>query len=170
MISNPDHIKSKAFLDAVQIVLDPDLKIDSPMVSLALETWRRLRGDRDMPAPSDIDPVELPRQLLPHMLLLDIEHDPALRFRWRLIGTHITGVLNRDRTGRYWDGIYDQRTFSALSVGPLWVLEHRRPVRTIGSAHYVGKDFIRSESIDLPLSADGRTVSRMLVVTQYSVV
>lgn len=147
--------------------LDPTLRVESPVAAIALAEWDRLRRGRAMPAPTDIDPLDMPRQLLPHLLLLDIERRPALRFRWRLIGTHITKVVERDRTGRYWDEIYDERTFAMLATGPLWVIEHRRPVRVLGSAHYAAKQHIRSESVDMPLSSDGATVDRLLTVTVY---
>lgn len=159
--------KSRTFFGSISLSIDPALEVVSPVAALALAEWDRLRGGRTMPAPSDVDPLALPRRLLPYILLLDIEHQPALRFRWRLIGTHITGVVDRDRTGRYWDEIYDRRTFAVLSTGPLWVLEHKRPLRVLGNAHYAGKDHIRSESVDMPLSNDGVTVHRILTVTVY---
>ena len=158
---------ARSFLDTIALTVDPDLRVESPMVALALETWDRLRGARTMPAPADIDAVKLPIRLLPHLLLMDLEYQPAFRLRWRLIGTHITKVVDRDMTGRYWDEIYDARAFEELTVGPLWVIEHRRPVRILGTAHYASKDYIRSESVDMPLSSDGLTVDRILTVTVY---
>lgn len=152
---------------ATGVILDPALRVESPVAALALAEWDRLRGARSMPAPADIDPLDMPRHLLPHLLLLDIEHRPALRFRWRLIGTHITKLVQRDRTGRYWDEIYDDQTREMLATGPLWVIEHRRPVRLLGSAYYAGKHHVRSESVDMPLSTDGETVDRLLTVTVY---
>jgi len=168
VIQGPSSDDTRSFLSSIDLMLDPELRFEAPVLTLALETWNRLRGDRAMPSPADIDPLTLPRALLPHILLIDVEHEPALRFRWRLIGTHITNVTGRDSTGRYWDEIYDRQIFGKLKTGPLWIMKHRRPVRTFGSAYYVSKDFIGSESVDLPLSVDGSTVSRVMVVTQYT--
>lgn len=168
MNSGPDH-GDDAVVDSFSVALDPGLRIESPIAALALKEWHRLRGDRAMPAPTDLDPLDLPRRLLPYLLLLDVEHQPRLRFRWRLIGTHITGVLNRDLTGRYWDEFYDERDFAALTISPLWTVEHRQPVRVLSAAHYVSKDHLRSESIDMPLSHDGVTVARIMSVTVYNV-
>ncbi|SLN45561.1 PAS domain-containing protein [Oceanibacterium hippocampi] len=81
--------------------LDPDLQIANPILALGLDAWRSLCGARPMPAPKDIDPLMLPRAILPHVLLLDIEQGPPARFRWRLIGTHITQTLGRDCSGCY---------------------------------------------------------------------
>jgi len=156
-------------MDSLDFELDPDLRIVEPVVAEALSAWNRLRGDRAMPALSDLDVLDLPRQLLPHLLLLDIEHEPALRFRWRLIGTHTTAALGRDSTGRYWDELYDERGFEMLKRGPLWVLRHKRPVRVLGRAVYADKAHVHSESLDLPLSRDGTTVDRILVAAVYRI-
>ncbi len=161
--------RAREFFDSVDFDLDPDLQINEPVVAEALAAWDRLRGDRAMPAPSDLDVLDLPRPLLPHLLLLDVEHEPALRFRWRLIGTHTTAALGRDSTGRYWDELYDDRGLAALSRGPLWVLRHRRPIRVLGSATYADKDHVHSESIDLPLTHDGTAVDRILIAAVYRI-
>ncbi|MEQ9333084.1 PAS domain-containing protein [Thalassobaculum sp.] len=162
-----DNEQTRAFLASVEFDLDPELRIENPAPALALAEWNGLRGDRAMPAPADIDALDLPRQLLPHLLLLDIEHEPVLRYRWRLIGTHTTAALGRDMTGRYWDDIYDDRGLAMLARGPQWVLRHRRPVRVLGAATYADKDHVRSESVDLPLSNDGTTAHRILIATVY---
>lgn len=163
-----DSSRARAFLDTVDFDLDPELRIQHPIPALALAEWNRMRGSRAMPSPADVDALALPRRLLPHLLLLDIEHDPALRFRWRLIGTHTTAALGRDSTGRYWDEIYDDRGFATLARGPQWVLRHRRPLRVLGNAGYADKDHVRSENVELPLSHDGAIVHRILIATVYS--
>ncbi|MEQ9333083.1 PAS domain-containing protein [Thalassobaculum sp.] len=154
---------------STQVSVDPDLRFDSPVLSGILQAWTRLRGDRAMPMPGDIDPVDLPRDVLPHLLLVDVEHAPSLRFRWRLIGTYATRILGRDMTGRYWDEIYDERTFQRIAVGLQWVLRHRVPVRTLGTAPDASEHFVRSESAIMPLSSDGRTIDRMLGAVVYDV-
>ena len=156
-----------SFFGTIEYQLDPDLNIQHPLLQDGLNVWNDLRGDRPMPAPTDIDPLKLPLRLLPHVSLLDIEHQPERRFRWRLIGTYITETLGRDSTGRYWDELYDSRAMNALGQGPSWVIENRRPVRNVGSAHYVDKTYLRSESIDMPLSTDGARVDRLLICTAF---
>ena len=56
-----------------------------------------------------------------------------------------------------------------LSRGPLWVIEHKRPVRVLGNAAYASKEYIRAESVDMQLSNDGVTVDRMMTVTVYDI-
>jgi hypothetical protein len=157
----------EGFLPELRFELDPELKCGSPVLVDLLRIWNDARGRREMPSRRDLDPVRLPKHLLPHILLIDIERSPELRFRWRLIGTHVTSVVGRDSTGRYWDELYDNTTMAAISTGPSWVLRHRRPVRSIGVAPVKDKDFIRSENLDLPLSSNGTDIDMILVGSVY---
>lgn len=154
-------------LDEIRFELDPFVRLHSPLLQSGLAIWHGLAGGRAMPARRDLDPTMLPPCLLPHVLLIDVEYQPCPRFRWRLIGTHITNTIGRDSTGRYWDELYDQATRQSLSTGPLWVLKHRRPVRTLGKAPVTGRSHLRSENIDLPLSSNGRDIDMLLVFSSY---
>lgn len=147
--------------------MDPSLSVTQAVLELALTVYDSLRGDRAMPTPSDVDPLRLPRELLPHVGLIDVEHAPKRRLRWRLLGTHITEALGRDMSGRYWDEIYSAEDFDALSKGPNWAIEHRRPVRVIGTAGFANKAFILAENVTLPLSEDGKQVERLMVAAVY---
>jgi hypothetical protein len=147
--------------------LDPALQIEHPILELGLATYNALRGTRRLPTPEDVDPLRLPRKLLAYVSLLDIEYEPEMRPRWRLLGTHITEVPGRDMSGRYWDEIYDDAVANALMRGPRWTIAHQRPVRVIGTAEYAGKSFIGSECLDLPLSSTGERVDRILGITVY---
>jgi hypothetical protein len=65
--------------------------------------WRsKLRG-RAMPAPADIDPVEIP-QLLPGIIIAEYVGDPV-RVRYRLVGTSQAYYNGLDFTGLYLDEI-----------------------------------------------------------------
>tara|TARA_R110002167_G_scaffold244516_5_gene450021 strand:- start:232 stop:720 length:489 start_codon:yes stop_codon:yes gene_type:complete len=155
-------------IDQIEFELDPDLNVVSPLLLNGLEIWRQARGMAAMPARRDFDPVRLPLELLPHILLVDVEYLPEPRFRWRLIGTYITDMIGRDSTGRYWDEIYDANVLAAISKGPRWVLEHRRPIRSLGTAPVHGRAHRRSENLDMPLSSDGEKVDMLLVISVYS--
>lgn len=151
-----------------ELALDPDLACEHPLLIRALELWRDARGARRMPARRDVDPTTLPRDLIGNILLIDVEHEPVRRFRWRLIGTEVTRRMGRDSTGRYWDELYDAKTLDWFAKGPEWVLTHRRPLRLAGKVPVESRDFMRSESIDLPLSDDGENVTMIWVVSTFS--
>lgn len=62
--------------------------------------WGRTRGDRAMPARAEVDVLDMPREVLPHLLLLEPlwDRDPLI-FRFRVIGTGVTQLTGRDLTG-----------------------------------------------------------------------
>ncbi len=154
--------------NALNAELDPELKIESSIVAEILQFWRNARANRPMPARADINPVDLGPKLLPHILLLDVEHRPRLRFRWRLIGTHTTEVYKRDMTGAYWDEIYSDEVMASLRLRADWVLEHRLPLRSVGHATSSERDFESHEALYMPLSDDGETINMMLLASIYT--
>lgn len=158
---------SWAALERIHFTLDPELDIVSPVLGLGLQCWNDARNGAPLPARQNIDPIKLPIELLPHVLLIDVVHRPALRFRWRLIGTHITEKIGRDSTGKWWDEIYAPDVMAEIANGPLWTIEHRRPIRTLGRAPLPDRAFLRSENIDMPLSGDGTEIDMIMVVSVY---
>ncbi len=156
-----------AHFNKLTFSLDPTLACENRVVKSTLSCWRSICGDREMPSRSEIGPTILPPFLLPHLILIDVERNPEPRFRWRLIGTYIVDRLGRDSTGKYWDEIYDVAVYNELSKGVSWVLQHRRPVRTIGFAPVEGKKHLSTESIVLPLSTNGNDIDIIMVAAEY---
>lgn len=72
--------------------------IPSALVREMNAYWQEKRGERSLPAWSDIDPSQIPR-LLPNMIVIGVEHGP-LRFRYRLAGTQIV-EFRGEITGHY---------------------------------------------------------------------
>ena len=60
--------------------------------------WVSLRGDRTMPARTDVEPLHIPPEFLPNLMLIDVLHAPR-RYRYRLIGTQVVAASGEDRTG-----------------------------------------------------------------------
>jgi hypothetical protein len=77
-------------------------RIQEEPILLALYTyWEAVRGGKDMPDRRDIDPVDMPRFILPHLALTEIHEDGRLRVR--LVGTEIARQHRRDTTGKFTD-------------------------------------------------------------------
>jgi hypothetical protein len=61
--------------------------------------WEKKRGTRRMPARRDIDPIEMDRRVLPHLMLCELSaHGNLIRFR--LVGTSLAKRLGFDPTGQ----------------------------------------------------------------------
>lgn len=146
--------------EMLETVLD-----DVPFLRELLALWRGRRGERLMPARRDFDAVEFLR-FGGRIALIDVEYEPK-RYRFRLIGSKMTEVLGRDSTGRYVDELYDS-AFYQTAVEPYEVVSReRRPVASHGNMKRMGKEFLRFQSLDLPLSSDGERVDMILKGTEF---
>jgi len=142
------------------LTVDPDLNIEAPALREILALWQCKCGDRAMPARSDFGPEEL-RAHMGWIVLVDVEPAP-LRFRYRLIGTELTQWVGRDSTGRYLDELYAPEIYDTAISAYLAAIERRRPVRAHGRFLHAEKGHLPFESLDMPLSADGETVSMIM--------
>ncbi|MEH6524468.1 MAG: PAS domain-containing protein [Sneathiella sp.] len=121
--------------------------------------WLEKRRSREFPARADIDPVEFPK-LLPQIALVDVTYDP-LRFRYRLIGTTITAISERDATGHYIDeDLYGERTENML-----WAFktctDTKAPIAVREQVQFVKKERVVVEVLVLPM---GKTDDRVDMV------
>ena len=61
--------------------------------------WSAKRGQHPMPARSAIDPLDMPRRLLPHLALVE-PTGQGQEIRFRLVGTELVQRFGRDATGK----------------------------------------------------------------------
>jgi hypothetical protein len=72
---------------------------DDPVLLALAQYWAERRNGREFPDREDIDPLAMPRSILPHLSLAEIS-DGGRRARYRLVGTEIVSRLGQDFTGR----------------------------------------------------------------------
>ena len=149
--------------------LDPDLNLQARFLREILRCWESLARSGELPARDAFDPLMLPPGYWPRLALVDItaSGDAALRYRWRLIGTHITETLGRDATGQYWEDIYAPEQLAAMVKSIAWVLANRRPIRVTGTAFFANKEYVAFESLEMPFASDGRTIDKIMMATTY---
>jgi len=131
-----------------------------------LRYWELKRGDRRMPRRADIDPAELVRYL-PALMIVDVVAD-ARRYVYRLVGTREVQARGRDPTGRPVGEAF-------LGASRETVLANYDRVSLTGKPHVDLKTVIttrdrldNSHVIFLPLSEDDRTVTQILVYTDFN--
>ncbi|HEX6980222.1 MAG TPA: PAS domain-containing protein [Alphaproteobacteria bacterium] len=136
-----------------------------PRLRELYDYWHRVRGARDVPLRSDIDPLDM-RGVLGHVVLFDVERDP-IRFRYRLVGTELARVRGVDLTGRYIDEVsifsaHDAiiRFYTRVVTEPCIGLQ--RGPDTLFDAR-VGCMF----RLSLPMSSDGRAIDMILGGFEY---
>lgn len=148
--------------DDFRILDDHDESVTHPMLIEGRRWWERARGDRAMPGRQDFDPVKAPPAMLPHILLADVVWTPRLRFRYRLIGTHITQAMGRDSTGRWFDDLYNEYEYGTVTASIMRAIETGRPVSTLARAPADERSFLRIEAVDMPLAANGKDVDMIM--------
>ena len=124
--------------------------------------WQAKCGDRTMPARSDIDPVEMPRRLLPGICIVDVVADER-RYVYRLVGTGDAEVRGNDPTGRsVLEGFFGPSAEDALSCYGR-VVESKAPFLDAAPFTAPSGKYVNEETLFLPLSDDGQTVNKILV-------
>lgn len=128
--------------------------------------WRaKCIGDR-LPARCAIDPVEIPR-MLPQLTIVEVVPD-SRRYVYRLVGTKEVEIRGRDPTGKsVLEGFFGPSAENALGCYDT-VVRTRRPL--YDDEPFITPDgrFSDDETLFMPLSEDGVTVSRILVYGTYS--
>ncbi|HEY3145195.1 MAG TPA: PAS domain-containing protein [Dongiaceae bacterium] len=139
--------------------------------ALLLEYWNRLaqRLGR-MPKRVEIDPLDLPVDLLPNIFLVDVVREAgaaAPRFRFRLLGTAIT-ARETVRPGQYLDESAKNNASDEMTPQYLACLERRVSIRSANLAwDHPTKEFITYHVMLLPLSSDGAEVDTLLGLAVY---
>src|SRR3546814_19752127 len=62
--------------------------------------WSARRNGQVLPQRSDIDPLDMPRRLLPHLVLAEPAGGSDGAIRFRLVGTELVKRIGRDATGK----------------------------------------------------------------------
>lgn len=131
----------------------------------ALSYWEHIRGGKDVPSRADLDPADIPK-LLPHLVLLDVLHDPR-DFRYRLVGTTVEEFMDNYYTGIRMSELPHQRPPSQIWKSCCGVVGSRKPL--FSAVPYVGpkKEFVRAEDVILPLAPSNEAVNMLLVAVGY---
>lgn len=135
------------------------LEIGHPDLAALHRYWEERRGERPMPSRADMDPVDLPRRLLPNLFLVDVEEAPR-RYRYRLVGTELTAVMGRELARQYIDEMpFLFRKFALPAYEE--VMRTAAPTyREINAIEALWR--IRYKRLLLPLSSDGARIDMIL--------
>jgi hypothetical protein len=154
-------------VEGLAFLVDPP-NVSPPVLQPVLDYWNAKRGARAMPRRRDIEPLEL-KPYLRHLFL--IERLAGEDFRYRLIGSEITERYGRNSTGKRIREVYADLPAIAqwFTTMLLAVTTLKRPVLASGTLRAIGKDHVLSESLHLPLSDDGDTVTMIFGAARYSV-
>jgi hypothetical protein len=115
-----------------------------------------------MPARSNIDPLDMPQEILPGICLVEVVPDQR-RYVYRLVGTGDVEVRGHDPTGKsVFEGFFGPSLEIVLANYDR-VVSTRAPY--LDPRHYMAITgrYVTDETIFLPLSDDGERVNKILV-------
>lgn len=127
-----------------------------------LDYWAQLPRAGTLPSPKDIDPLDIPRDVLPHIFKISVEwtEDGKPSFVYRLSGTRLTKEYQQEITGMtpraaFPDHFEDLEAGYAIAAGRQrpTVHRYRRPI--------VNREFRWVERLICPLANDGETVDML---------
>lgn len=136
---------------------------DSP-ANWLLGYWRRKCKPGRLPGRKDIDPVDIRRDVLPDVYLMDVvPASPRRRFRYRLVGTRMVELGGGDPTGRFVDEFIDPARVAEMHEWEDRVVDE--PAAWVYSAPIAFKhiDWKWAWRLSLPLAGDGKTVDMLLL-------
>jgi hypothetical protein len=140
--------------------------VPHPDLQYLYELWLAKRGHRLMPSRTDLDPVEIPGRLWPHLMIVGVERNgAALRYRYRRVGGAFAAAFGSDPTGRYFDEMLPARGGYREYVLGLYdrIVTERRPFYSENTFALAGQSSPRlTRRLSLPLSPDGETVDAIL--------
>ncbi|WP_416898576.1 MAG: PAS domain-containing protein [Minwuia sp.] len=136
---------------------ESDMPMRSDVNRHLCDHWLSLKPDGGLPEWRSFSPADV-RKLLPHLIVVECLPDP-LRFRFRLIGTFVTGIAGRDATGRMLDeDLYGDR-LEAMTWHYRRCAESAEPLATLGTVHFVDRDWMVAEHVFLPFAPPGGPVN-----------
>src|SRR5258707_11609367 len=100
--------------------------------------WRSCRHGRSVPLKAYLDPVAMPRRILPHLFLYDRTSDG--RFRCRLAGTGVCEMYHSDPTGKYLDDMIPSPARESRIRLFRSVLDQERPIAYEGHIAEPGRE------------------------------
>ncbi len=131
---------------------------ETPKLRAVLEWWRSYPS---LPRRQDVSPFALPTDVLPRVLLMDLEQ-PSRRLRIRLAGTAICEDQGWELSGCYVDAIYQPKDLEPIMRAVDACIDTREP-------HYAERQFMARDRrcttyrrLLLPLSDDGLQVTGLL--------
>lgn len=153
---------SASFFSSREVERD---RIDDARLVGLLARWEAARAGRPWPRRRDILPESMPA-LLGYVCLYDVEPEPV-RFRFRVMGTHVANSYRRDMTGRYLDEI-EPAEYAAMLTSDLTeaVLGGRPTIRRVSFSSARGR---RSYTrLALPLTREGDRPDALLTASAFA--
>lgn len=144
----------------------PDLPFaDEPLLMEAAIYWSAKRSSRLMPLRSDLSPIDMPRRLLPHLMIAELVDEPFV-VRYRLMGTAMVQEFGEDFTGRTAKDISTGDYLAYVEGLYRSVRDTRAPVYSESTFRWDTGGWRHTRRLMLPLALDQTETVRQVLVAQ----
>ncbi|MBO6520758.1 MAG: hypothetical protein JJ900_07545 [Rhodospirillales bacterium] len=145
--------------DSITIEIDEETELPDNLRAV-YDIWHALPAAPELPLASGFSLEFVPAKLLPWSVLVDVETDP-LDFRFRFWGTERTNLIGAEMSGKLLSNIGDETMREGNREKYETVYKDGRAI--LCHTPIVTRSGLNSSrlSIRLPLSNDGKTVSRI---------
>lgn len=130
-----------------------------PLLAALHGLWSRGCGAGGLP--EQLDPLEIPRRLLPYIMLLDIETAPK-RLRIRLAGTRLCEAFGGEMRGLTLEDLFEDTGASDVLAHTSRLIDQAGPNLARQSQRRSGAGTWHYTRLILPLAQAGRRVGRLL--------
>ncbi len=132
-----------------------------PAILVILDYWKDKRGSRFAPAWSEIELMDLPLSLIPHLVVVDVVGS-QMDFRYRFWGTWHVQFHGYDQTNKLVSELKPPPYSELLSNQYKQTIEVREPQLFVQRIPIKSGFWVYTELSRFPLSDDGETVTNIL--------
>lgn len=154
-----------------RMVRDAQPALQAPGHRALLDYWRSKIANGSLPSRADIDPADVPRDILSSIYLVTVERRPGRpepTYTYRLVGTNVVWTAGRDVTGLTLEEAYPRPAdLAAQRRAYECVVMAGEPYGDRYPMRIPGKEHIMVSRLLLPLAADGSTVDMILGMSVY---
>ncbi|HXZ00592.1 MAG TPA: hypothetical protein VEI03_11365 [Stellaceae bacterium] len=140
--------------------------LPDPRLDRLYRHWLSKRRGRALPCRAAIDPLEIPAEIWPHTMLLDVVwEDGKPRFRYRRVGDVFWRLAGREPTGLFIEDVLPEKAGYRRYVTGIYeeMATRRAAMYTENSFTLAGRGMqMLTRRVSLPLSNDGEAVNMVL--------
>ena len=126
-------------------------------------SWLKCRHSRTIPAAEFADPERMPKDVVRHVGIMDVEHDP-FRFYIRLSGPAVAEATGVNFTGKY----VDELSGVGAALGRFkWCADNAKPYYFSGDVTWAPVDIKNYSVLALPFGDEADRVSKIALMFQF---
>ncbi|MBS4047672.1 MAG: PAS domain-containing protein [Alphaproteobacteria bacterium] len=131
--------------------------------------WSAKRGGYPLPPRTAIDPLDMPRRLLPHLMLVE-PSGSDIEVRFRLVGTELVQRFRRDTTGKTSRDLYPDGSEYRGYLEQIYssVIQRGQPLYVDNTRRFPEEGASRVRHLLLPIAAEPGSARAAMVLSSIS--